>query len=91
MAFACLGISMPLGFSLGLIVGGVLVDTIGWRSGWYISGGITLLFAAIGVWDLPKGETYRYTDIVHNVKTKIDWVGAGLASAFMALVCYLLA
>lgn len=33
----------------------------------------------------------QYSDLLHNVRTKIDWVGAGLASAFMALLCYLLA
>ncbi|KAF9891374.1 hypothetical protein FE257_004230 [Aspergillus nanangensis] len=91
LAFSCLGLSQPLGFSLGLVVGGVLVDTIGWRAGWYISGGITLFFTVIGLWALPGGKPYQYTDRLHNIRTKIDWVGAGLASAFMALLCYLLA
>lgn len=91
LAFSCLGLSQPLGFSLGLVVGGVLIDTIGWRAGWYISGGITLFFAAVGLWALPTSQVHRYADFIHNVKTKIDWVGAGLASAFMALLCYLLA
>ncbi|KAL3488271.1 major facilitator superfamily domain-containing protein [Aspergillus germanicus] len=91
VAFSCLGLSQPLGFSLGLVIGGILVDTIGWRSGWYISGGITLFFALVGLWALPRSGTTRYADLLHNVRTKIDWVGAGLASAFMALLCYLLA
>jgi hypothetical protein len=43
------------------------------------------------LWALPRGGTTRYADLMHNVRTKIDWVGAGLASAFMALLCYLLA
>ncbi|PYI29069.1 MFS general substrate transporter [Aspergillus indologenus CBS 114.80] len=34
----CLGLSLPMGFSLGLVVGGVIIDTVGWRPGWYISG-----------------------------------------------------
>ncbi|RAK71766.1 putative MFS transporter [Aspergillus fijiensis CBS 313.89] len=91
LAFSCLGLSQPLGFSLGLVVGGVLVDTIGWRAGWYLAGGITLFFAVVGLWAVPQSETHRHADLMHNVKTQIDWVGAGLASAFMALVCYLLA
>ncbi|RHZ49383.1 putative MFS transporter [Aspergillus thermomutatus] len=91
VAFSCLGLSQPLGFSLGLVVGGILVDTIGWRSGWYLSGGITLFFAAVGLWALPRGKSTHYSDLLHNIRTKIDWVGAGLASAFMALLCYLLA
>ncbi|KAF4160415.1 hypothetical protein CNMCM8927_004871 [Aspergillus lentulus] len=91
IAFSCLGVSQPLGFSLGLVVGGVLVDTIGWRSGWFLSGGITLVFSIAGLWALPRSKTTQYSDLLHNIRTKIDWVGAGLASAFMALLCYLLA
>lgn len=91
LAFSCVGLSQPLGFSLGLVVGGILVDTIGWRSGWFIAGGVTLFFAGVGMWALPKGDKNQYADIRHNMRTKVDWVGAGLASAFMALICYLLA
>lgn len=91
LAFSFLGLSQPLGFLVGLVVGGVLIDTIGWRSGWYISGAITLFFAVVGVLALPNSEAHRYADPIHNIRTKIDWVGAGLASAFMALLCYFLA
>ncbi|KAL5365343.1 major facilitator superfamily domain-containing protein [Aspergillus floccosus] len=91
LAFSCIGLSQPLGFSLGLVVGGILVDTIGWRSGWYLAGGITLFFAAMGLWALPKSKSHQYADRMHNIRTKVDWVGACLASAFMALLCYLLA
>ncbi|KAI9368725.1 major facilitator superfamily domain-containing protein [Aspergillus egyptiacus] len=91
LAFSCLGLSQPLGFSLGLVVGGILIDTIGWRAGWYLSGGVTLVFTVIGLWALPRNEANRYADRIHNLRTRIDWVGAGLASAFMALLCYFLA
>ncbi|KAE8153196.1 major facilitator superfamily domain-containing protein [Aspergillus avenaceus] len=92
LAFSFLGLSQPLGFSLGLVLGGVLIDTIGWRAGWYLAGGITILFTVIGLWALPKGRrVYQRSDVMHNIKTKIDWIGALLASAFMALLCYLLA
>ncbi|KAF4981147.1 hypothetical protein FZEAL_2981 [Fusarium zealandicum] len=91
-AFACLGLSQPLGFSFGLVIGGVLIDTIGWRAGWYLYGGITLLLSAIGTWSLPKSEPVgSFQNLVHNVKTKVDWVGALLASIFMALLSYFLA
>lgn len=91
LAFSCLGLSQPLGFSLGLVVGGVLVDTIGWRAGWYMAGGIALFFTLVGLWALPKGKADQYANDMHNMRTKIDWIGASLASAFMALICYLLA
>ncbi|KAI3581875.1 major facilitator superfamily domain-containing protein [Fusarium oxysporum f. sp. albedinis] len=92
LAFACLGLSQPLGFSFGLVIGGILVDTIGWRSAWYLYGGITLLLSVIGFWSLPKPAPLgTLQDIVHSLKTKVDWVGALLASAFMALISYFLA
>ncbi|EGU88930.1 hypothetical protein FOXB_00552 [Fusarium oxysporum f. sp. conglutinans Fo5176] len=37
LSFACLGLSQLLGFSMSLVVGGILIDTIGWRSGCVIS------------------------------------------------------
>lgn len=91
-AFACLGLSQPLGFSFGLVVGGALQDAIGWRAGWFIYGALTLLFTAIAVWALPKedeGKNIRKS--VANFKKNVDWVGAILASTFMALLSYLLA
>ncbi|RSM04041.1 hypothetical protein CEP52_007053 [Fusarium oligoseptatum] len=76
MAFSCLGLSQPLGFSVGLVLGGVFVDTVGWRAGWYLSGALTLFF---------------FCYILRDFRTKVDWVGAILASTFMTLLCYLLA
>lgn len=91
-AFACLGLSQPLGFSFGLVLGGVLVETIGWRSGWYLYGGIVLVLSAVGFWSLPKAEPLgTVADVMASVATKIDWLGTLLASAFMALLCYFLA
>ncbi|CAM1502634.1 Fc.00g074100.m01.CDS01 [Cosmosporella sp. VM-42] len=92
MAFSCMGMSQPVGFSVGLVVGGVLIDTIGWRAGWYLSGGLTLLLSVVGLWALPKApESRRLEDILRDFTTKVDWIGALLASGFMAMLCYLLA
>ena len=91
VSFACLGMSQLLGFTLGLIVGGVLVDSIGWRSGWYICGVVTLLLFVVGLWSLPKLElpgSFRST--LYSLRLKVDWVGTLLASALMALLSYFL-
>lgn len=32
-----MGKRQPLGYAVGLVLGGVSVDTIGWRFGYYIS------------------------------------------------------
>ncbi|KAK5996183.1 MFS-type transporter 1 [Cladobotryum mycophilum] len=91
-AFSCLGLSQPLGFSFGLVLGGVLEDTIGWRAGWFLYGGLTLLLSTIGLWALPKDKVIRTAGgILRQLKDKIDIVGALLASAFMAMLSYLLA
>ncbi|KAI1038103.1 hypothetical protein LB503_012132 [Fusarium chuoi] len=91
-AFACLGLSQPLGFSFGLVLGGVLVETIGWRSGWFLYGGINLVLSAVGFWSLPKSEPLgTLQEVMQSVVTKIDWLGTLLASAFMALLSYFLA
>ncbi|EXL40761.1 hypothetical protein FOCG_16705 [Fusarium oxysporum f. sp. radicis-lycopersici 26381] len=91
VAFACLGLSQLLGFSSSLVVGGILIDTLGWRSGWYFCGGLTLLLFAIGWWALPRAArpgSLRIT--IRNLKKKVDWVGALLASTSISLLTYFL-
>ncbi|KAL1870819.1 hypothetical protein VTK73DRAFT_2411 [Phialemonium thermophilum] len=92
LAFACLGLSQPMGFSFGLVIGGVLVDTTGWRTGWWISGSVILALSLVGMWALPSHRKNRsVVQVLQECWDKVDWVGAGLASAFMALSSYLLA
>lgn len=92
IAFSCLGLSQPLGYSFGLVLGGVFVDTVGWRAGWYLFGGITLALATLGLWSLPESRDPRSAKrIMRDVTTKVDWVGALLASCFMASLSYILA
>lgn len=92
ISFACLGISSVIGFSLGLVLGGIFVDTIGWRAGWYIYGGITLALSVLGFFVLPKTQSFgSFKEVLHGIRTKMDLVGALLASVFMALISYFLA
>ncbi|KAG5980531.1 hypothetical protein E4U54_006777 [Claviceps lovelessii] len=92
LAFSCLGLSQPLGFSFGLVLGGVLQDLLGWRAAWYMYGGLTLGLSAVATWALPRSRYDRTVQgTLHNIRDKIDWVGALLASTFMALLSYLFA
>ncbi|KAF5022195.1 hypothetical protein F66182_5782 [Fusarium sp. NRRL 66182] len=92
LSFACLGLSQPLGFSFGLVLGGVLVETIGWRSGWYLYGGINLVLSAVGFWSLPESEPLgTFQNVICSTAAKVDWLGTLLASASMALLSYFLA
>jgi MFS family permease len=91
ISFACLGLSQLLGFTFGLVVGGVLVDTVGWRSGWYLYGGATLLLSAVGLWSLPKSEPLGFRNTFGDLISRVDWIGALLASVSMASLSYFLA
>lgn len=90
--FSCLGLSQPLGFSFGLVIGGVLQDLLGWRAAWYIYGALTLVLTGIASWALPESH-YETTlkGTLRNFKERVDWIGALLASTFMALLSYLFA
>ena len=92
VAFSCLGLSQPLGYSFGLVLGGVFVDTVGWRAGWYLYGGITLVLAVLGLWSLPaRRQGTEIEVLVRRLTSKVDWIGAALASCAMASLSYLLA
>lgn len=92
IAFSCLGLSQPLGFSFGLVLGGILVDSVGWRSGWYIYGGITLALAIMGIFVLPPHPNKKpMRTMLRDLRTEIDWVGALLISCFMGAISTFLA
>lgn len=91
IAFACLGAAQPVGFSVGLVLGGVLVDSIGWRYGYYlgvISNGIIFLGAIIG---LPTDRKSILPVTWKRIALDVDWVGALLASTSLAMMSYVFA
>jgi MFS family permease len=89
IGFSCLGFVQPLGFSLGLVLGGVLLDTVGWRMGWYLCGGITLVLFFISLWALPMGKKLE-GGILQRLKQDIDWIGTVLSSTSLGLLSYVL-
>lgn len=101
IAFACMGGGQPLGFSLGLIIGGVFIDSIGWRWGYYISAAICLVLFAGAFWGLPtqhhglgQQQQQRQTLALtpwQRLWNDIDWVGAVLIGASLGMMSYVLA
>lgn len=92
LAFATLGLSMPLGFSAGLVLGGVFVSGPGWRVGYYMAAALSVAFFVLGIWALPKGVRPEGEASIRTKLTKeVDWVGAGIASTALALFSYVLA
>ncbi|PSR84450.1 major facilitator superfamily domain-containing protein [Coniella lustricola] len=92
MGFACLGVGQPLGFSLGLVLTGVITDTVGWRPAFYLPAACNFALFLVGLWALPKDTR---PEVGHSVWTRlakeIDWMGVFLASAGLAMLTYVLA
>ncbi|PPJ56841.1 hypothetical protein CBER1_11056 [Cercospora berteroae] len=92
IGFASIFLSMPLGFAVGMIVGGLFVSTVGWEVGFYIGGGTGLLLVVVAMWALPKdAKLGPLTTTLKRLAVEIDWVGAAIASAAIALLSYILA
>ena len=90
LAFSLLGIGQLLGYALGLVLSGVFVDTVGWRAGFFMTGGLTLATFIVGLWALPSdrpGEKPTLKRLWHEV----DWIGAGIASTCLVMFSYVLA
>lgn len=87
IAFASMGGGQPIGFSLGLTLGGVLSDSIGWRWGFYIAAIINTVILGLAMYGLPKKypkESITWTRLTSD----IDWIGALISSVSLALLSY---
>ncbi|CAG7960897.1 unnamed protein product [Penicillium olsonii] len=92
IAFAAMGGGSAVGFGLGLVLGGVFSDTVGWRWGFYATAILNAAVLALAVWALPHTidgnlDKASISRLAHDV----DWVGAGLISACLAILSYELA
>jgi predicted MFS family arabinose efflux permease len=83
-----MGGGQPIGFSLGLTLGGVLSDSIGWRWGFHIAAIINTLIFGVAVYGLPKNIDSREPVTWKRLTSDIDWIGAILASASLAMLSY---
>ncbi|RYP14276.1 hypothetical protein DL765_006487 [Monosporascus sp. GIB2] len=87
VGFAFVGAGQPLGYSVGLFLGGFFVDSIGWKYGWYLSACVAFVVFLVGIFGLPKENTGAVReDKMRKLVFGIDWVGAILASASLAML-----
>lgn len=93
VAFAVMGGGQPVGFSLGLALGGFLTATIGWRWGFYIAAALNALVFGVALWGLPAevNNIDATSSAWERVRRDIDWTGAFLASGSIALLSYIFA
>jgi MFS family permease len=92
-AFACLGAGQPVGFSVGLIIGGVFVQTVDWRFGYYIGAILTFAIFIISIFGIPSdsaSESQSFPTISKRLKTEIDWTGCLLLSTSLGIFSYVL-
>ena len=80
-----------MGFPVGLVIGGILTDSIGWRPAFYLFAGNQCSSVLRGRFCLPKSADSIGGSILQRLKRDIDWVGVLLISTSLGLLSYVLA
>ncbi|PWY73201.1 MFS general substrate transporter [Aspergillus sclerotioniger CBS 115572] len=88
-AFALMGCGQPIGFGIGILLGGIFADTVGWRWGFYSAAIANTPAFLLSLWQLPKKKEGRVS--WNHLVFGIDWIGAVVASAALAILSYALA
>jgi len=93
IAFACLGAGQPVGFGAGLVIGGLLIECLNWRSGYYIGSGLTFAIFLASIFALPADivESVPISIIFRRMGTEVDWFGCFLLSTSLGLFSYIFA
>ncbi|MCJ1331151.1 hypothetical protein MMC10_007838 [Thelotrema lepadinum] len=77
VALATLAFGQVLGFGLGLVAGGVLLGTVGWRVGYYTCGAMQIALFFLGFWSIPSsvvsGATTTVLGMLQKLRDEIDW------------------
>ncbi|MFT5485295.1 MAG: MFS family permease [Paracoccaceae bacterium] len=81
---------VPVGFSVMLIAGALILDAWGWRTLWLISSGITVIWAGVVVkvtagWRRRQGSDVSASSMLNNLTKCLASPGALLAAGCFAL------
>lgn len=88
VGFSSLGLANPLGFSFGLVLGGMLQETAaGWRLGFYLCGAGTVALAASNWFVVPEGM-FEASRSLAQVLRAVDWIGVLISSTSLACLSY---
>ncbi|KAJ7612113.1 major facilitator superfamily-domain-containing protein [Roridomyces roridus] len=88
-AFGVLGAGQPVGYILGLVLGGVIAQSpITWRGIFYVQTAFAAFFVILGLLVLDKDDS---TSDERRYKKGLDWGGAIMSIAGIGLLTYSLA
>jgi predicted MFS family arabinose efflux permease len=92
IAFACVGSGQPVGYTVGLVLGGVFAGKVGWRVAFYLAAGLNLALFIAAAWGLPHDGISASRQVIWlRLKREIDWVGAGIATTSLGMSSYVMA
>ncbi|KAJ4396745.1 hypothetical protein N0V93_000967 [Gnomoniopsis smithogilvyi] len=89
--FAMNGMAQPLGYALGLVLGGVFTDSVGWRWAYWIMAILNACVCVMAVWALPNVEHPAAKSVIRRIGEDVDWVGVVGLSASLGIIMYILA
>ncbi|GKT92494.1 integral membrane protein [Colletotrichum tofieldiae] len=75
VAFSMNGIGFPLGYALGLVLGGIFTDTIGWRWAYHMMAIINFCLSTAAIWSLPSVYQPSEKKWTRRLAEDIDWIG----------------
>ncbi|KAF3769332.1 major facilitator superfamily MFS-1 [Cryphonectria parasitica EP155] len=84
LALTIFGSAGAVGFCMGLMFGGFLTSSLGWRYIFYVAVIVTGSLGVLGWYCLPKDRMDGHT------RPKLDFVGAGLSTGGLVLLSYVL-
>lgn len=85
-----MGGAQPVGFGLGLTLGGVFTGSIGWQWGFHTAAITNLFMCVAAAWQLPQDTRWLSKDIWSRLAREIDWVGAITVSVALAMLSYVI-
>jgi len=93
VAFAMNGMGQPLGYALGLVLGGIFTDTIGWRWAYYMMAIINGAISVSSIWSLQEvtHADPKRRGKWQRLREDVDWVGTVMLSVAMGVLLYVLA
>ncbi|POS74642.1 hypothetical protein DHEL01_v206965 [Diaporthe helianthi] len=90
-SFAMNGMAQPLGYALGLVLGGVFTDTIGWRWSYHIMAIVNFCLSIVSIWSLPNIQHKSSKSWTRRLTEDVDWMGVTGLSISLGLLMYILA